>query len=386
MEHMGVGIIGAGNISAAYLRLAPLFRGFAIRAIADLDMEAAAARAAEFGIRAETVDTLLAADDVDVVVNLTIPAAHFEVTKAILKAGKHAYSEKPVVLTKSEGEALSALAAEHNLRVGSAPDTFLGGSHQQARHLLDDGAIGRVVSGTAYVMGPGMEHWHPNPDFFFLPGAGPVLDIGPYYITNLINLLGPVRQVAALSQTAFSERTITSEPRRGETVPVKTPTTLMALLEFESGAVITLGASWDVKAHAHSNMELYGSHGSLLVPDPNFFGGALSMAGEDGQFQSIDPWDHPFGVPNEGVEGTDPRANYRCAGLADMIASLQSDTPHRCALELAVHSVDVMTAILQSAESGEFVNMTTTCQRPAPLPPELASRILESERHSASSV
>lgn len=386
MGGLGVGIIGAGNISAAYLRLAPLFRGFAIRAIADLNMEAAAARAAEFGIRAETVDTLLAAEDVDVVVNLTIPAAHFEVTKAILEAGKHAYSEKPVVLTKSEGEALSALAAERNLRVGAAPDTFLGGSHQQARHLIDGGAIGRVVSGTAYVMGPGMEHWHPNPDFFFLPGAGPVLDIGPYYITNLINLLGPVRRVAALSQTAFAERTITSEPRCGETVPVKTPTTLMALLEFESGAVITLGASWDVKAHTHSNMELYGSHGSLLVPDPNFFGGALRMAGEDGQLDLIEPWNHPFGVHNEGLEGNDPRANYRCAGLADMIASLQSGTPHRCALELAVHSVDVMTAILKSAESGEFITMTTTCQRPAPMPPELASRILEAERHSASSV
>jgi len=377
MEELGVGIIGAGSISAAYLRLAPLFRGFSIRAIADLNAEAASARAAEFGIRAETVDGLLAADDIDVVVNLTIPAAHFEVTKSILEAGKHAYSEKPVVLTRPEGEALAALAAARNLQVGSAPDTFLGGSHQQARQLIDDGAIGPVVSGTAYVMGPGMEHWHPNPDFFFLPGAGPVLDIGPYYITNLVNMIGPVQRVAALSQTAYQTRTITSEPRRGETVPVKTPTTLMALLEFDSGAIITLGASWDVKAHGHSNMELYGSEGSLFVPDPNFFGGTLKLAGADGAVHGIEPWAHPFGIPNEGTEGNDPRANYRCAGLADMVVALQENRPHRCALELATHSVDVMTAILTSAESGGFVDMTTTCARPESLTPELAARLLD---------
>ncbi|WP_171208571.1 MULTISPECIES: Gfo/Idh/MocA family protein [unclassified Ruegeria] len=376
MTNLGVGIIGAGNISAAYLRLAPLFKGFEMRAIADLNLETAQARAAEFGIRAATVEELLAADDIDVVVNLTIPAAHFEVSKSVLEAGKHVYSEKPVVLTLDEAIALSKLANERGLRVGSAPDTFLGGSHQQARQLIDDGAIGQVVSGTAYVMGPGMEHWHPNPDFFFLPGAGPVLDIGPYYVTNLINMLGPVRKVAALSQTAFAERVIKSEPRRGETVPVKTPTTLMALLEFQSGAIITLGTSWDVKAHTHSNMELYGSHGSLYVPDPNFFGGTLSLAGEDGEVKTVEPWNHPFGRANENLDSAEPRANYRCAGLADMIAGLHAGRPHRCALELAVHSVDVMTAILKSAEIGSFVEIETDCTRPEAFPPELAREIL----------
>ncbi|WP_171132363.1 MULTISPECIES: Gfo/Idh/MocA family protein [unclassified Ruegeria] len=376
MTNLGVGIIGAGNISAAYLRLAPLFKGFEMRAIADLNLETAQARAAEFGIRAATVEELLAADDIDVVVNLTIPAAHFEVSKSVLEAGKHVYSEKPVVLTLDEAIALSKLANERGLRVGSAPDTFLGGSHQQARQLIDDGAIGQVVSGTAYVMGPGMEHWHPNPDFFFLPGAGPVLDIGPYYVTNLINMLGPVRKVAALSQTAFAERVIKSEPRRGETVPVKTPTTLMALLEFQSGAIITLGTSWDVKAHTHSNMELYGSHGSLYVPDPNFFGGTLSLAGENGEVKTVEPWNHPFGQANENLDSNEPRANYRCAGLADMIAGLHAGRPHRCALELAVHSVDVMTAILKSAKIGSFVEIETDCTRPEAFPPELAREIL----------
>ncbi|MEM7061507.1 MAG: Gfo/Idh/MocA family oxidoreductase, partial [Pseudomonadota bacterium] len=227
------------------------------------------------------------------------------------------------------------------------------------------------------VLSPGMEHWHPNPDFFFLPGAGPVLDVGPYYVTNLLNLLGPVKKVAALSQSAFSERVIKSEPRRGETLPVKTPTTLMALLEFVSGAVITLGASWDVKAHTHSNMELYGREGSLFLPDPNFFGGPLEVAGQDGQARVVESWNHPFGIPNEGPEEGATRANYRCAGLADMIAGLRSGIPHRCSLDLAVHSIDVLTAILKSAESGKFVDMTTTCVRPDPLPPALASKIIE---------
>ena len=173
-EQLGVGIMGCGNISAAYMKLAPLFRGFEIRACADISEEAARARAEEFGLRAETVDGLLAADDIDIIVNLTIPAAHFQVSSAILEAGKHVYSEKPFVLSVSEGRTLAALAASKGLRIGSAPDTFLGGSHQLARHLIDTGAVGKITGGTCYVLSHGMEHWHPNPDFFFKPGGGPV--------------------------------------------------------------------------------------------------------------------------------------------------------------------------------------------------------------------
>ena len=376
MHDLGVGIIGAGNISSAYCRLAPLFKGFEIKAIADLNMDAAHTRADEFGIRAQSVSDMLAADDIDVVVNLTIPAAHYDVTCDILNAGKHAYSEKPVVLTKKQAMDLAKLAGKKGLRVGSAPDTFLGGTHQMARHQLDAGLIGDVVAGTAYVMGRGMEHWHPNPDFFFLPGAGPVLDIGPYYVTNLIQLLGPVARVAALSQTAYDERTILSEPRHGETVPVETPTTLMALLEFQSGATVTLGTSWDVKAHRHSHMELYGKTGAMFLPDPNFFGGPLEISDNEGNITDAPTWDHPFGVANEGTEGDNPRANYRCAGLADMIQAIHENRPHRCSLDLAVHAVDVMTAILDSAEKRSFVDMETTCARPEALPPEAANTLL----------
>jgi len=364
---MGVGIIGCGNISAAYMTLAPLFRGIEVRACADIDMKAAKARAAEFGIRAETVDELLKDKDIDIVVNLTIPAAHFEVSKRALSAGKHVYSEKPFVLSLAEGKELAKLAAKKGLRIGSAPDTFLGGAHQFARHLIDSGAIGKVTSGTAYVMSHGMEHWHPNPDFFFKPGAGPVLDIGPYYVTNLIQLIGPVKRVAAFSSTPSPTRTISSKPRAGEKIKVETPTTIHALLEFENGATVMMGTSWDVWNHAHGNMELYGEHGTLYVPDPNFFGGNLRMTKGAQPVKKLPAFAHPFAVPNQSHATLGALANYRTSGLADMALGIIEGRPHRCSMELALHAVDVMTSILKSGETGKVVTLSTTCERPAPL-------------------
>lgn len=371
-----VGIIGCGNISATYLRLAPAFRALQIRKVADASPAAAKARADQFGVQAVSVDDLLGADDIDIIVNLTIPDAHYEVTRAILQSGKHAYGEKPLVLTMEQGENIRKTSEAKGLRVGSAPDTFLGGAHQLARAMIDEGRIGKVVSGTAHVMSHGMEHWHPNPDFFFLPGAGPVLDVGPYYITNLIQLIGPVRRVVALTSTATPDRTILTEgARQGERIPVRTPTTIHALLDFHSGATITLSTSWDVWAHRHPNMDLYGLEGSLFVPDPNFFGGRIDYAGRDGVVKTAPAWDHPFGIPNEDHK-TGRMANYRTAGLADMAQALRDGRPHRCSLELALHCVEVMTGILKSGETGAFVGMTTTCDRPAPLGPDEARELL----------
>lgn len=367
----GIGIIGCGNISAAYLRLAPLFKGLEVRAVADLNLANAQTRAAEFGVRACSVDELLAADDIDIIVNLTVPAAHFDVTRQILEAGKHAYSEKPYVLSLEQGEALRSLAAQKGLRVGSAPDTFLGGAHQTARAMLDAGKIGDVVGGTCHVMSHGMEAWHPNPDFFFQKGGGPILDLGPYYITNLVQLIGPVRAVTAAATASFATRTIGNGPRNGETVPVETPTNIHAILEFQNGAVITLSASWDVWAHRHPNMELYGSEGSLYVPDPNFFGGDVALVGPDGSAQECDHGGHAFSEPNDN-----DRANYRCAGLADMATALSEDRPHRCSLELATHVVEVMTSILEAGESRKWIELSTTCERPAPLTAEDARALL----------
>ncbi|SEW45688.1 Predicted dehydrogenase [Cognatiyoonia koreensis] len=372
MTQMRVGIIGCGNISSAYLRLGPLFKALDMRAVADINMDAAKARASEFGVRADTVEDLLTADDIDVIVNLTIPAVHYEVTKRILESGKHAYTEKPIVLTLAEGEDLRRIATEKGLRVGSAPDTFLGGVHQQARAMLDEGKIGRVIGGTCHVMGHGMEAWHPNPDFFYQPGAGPILDIGPYYVTNLIQLLGPVKSVVSLATTTFAERTIGNGDRFGEKVPVDTPTNIHALLEFVNGATITLGASWDVWVHKHGHMELYGEDGTLFVPDPNFFGGALEIGDKDKVISDVAGWDHPFGRVNDD-EG---RANYRCAGLADMATAIAENRPHRCNIDLAVHAVDVMTSILKAGEERRFVEMATTCERPAALSPAEAGALL----------
>lgn len=371
-----VGIVGCGNISAAYFSLAPLFKGIKVTACADINPAAAKARAKEFGVRAEaTVEDLMKAKDVDIVVNLTVPAVHYAISRQALDAGKHVYSEKPFVLDVKEGLDLKKRADRQGLRVGSAPDTFLGGAHQQARHLVDSGAVGRITGGTCHVMSHGMEHWHPNPDFFFLPGAGPILDLGPYYITNLIQLIGPVKRVTALTSTPSKERTIGNGPRLGEKVPVKTPTTIHAIMEFESGAVVTFNASWDVWQHGHSPMELYGEDGTLHVPDPNFFGGELGLTKQDKPVKKLPKWQHPFGVPNQ-KHARGMMANYRTAGLADMALAIADGRPHRCSLDMALHAIDVMTGILKSGETGKFVAMRTTCERPEALGAKQARAML----------
>lgn len=372
---LGIGIIGSGNISAAYLKLGPRFKGIEMRACADVNMAAAEARAKEFGVRASSVADLLAADDIDIVVNLTVPAAHYQVTREALDAGKHVYSEKPFVLSVAEGKEIAKRATKKGLRVGSAPDTFLGGAHQLARHLIDSGAAGTITGGTCHVMSRGMEDWHPNPDFFFKPGGGPILDLGPYYIANLVQLIGPVKRVAAMTSIPSPQRTIGSMPRRGETIDVSTPTTIHAVLEFETGALVTLGASWDVIAHGHHPMEIYGTEASLALPDPNFFGGEVGVARRDGKPAKLPKWEHPFGVANE-EHGHGMMANYRTAGLADMAQAIIEDRPHRCALDFALHVVDVMTSILRSGETGKFVTLSTRCDRPAALGVKEAAKLL----------
>jgi predicted dehydrogenase len=372
---MGIGIIGCGNISTTYLGLAPLFKGLAVVAVADMNMDTARARAAEYNVQAQSVDALLANPDVGLVINLTIPAAHYDITRAAVEAGKHVYSEKPVVLTLAEGVALRDLAAAKGVRIGSAPDTFLGGAHQQVRQMIDDGAVGRITAGGCAFMGPGMEMWHPTPHFFFQPGAGPMLDMGPYYIGNLINFLGPIRRVGALTSSAHTSRTVTSQPNAGQVIPVNTPTNIHALLEFVNGATINLSVSWDVQAHKRVNMELYGTEGSIFVPDPNFFGGVIEMAGKDGKIAPVASWVHPFGKDNQD-HGRGPLANYRMAGVADMVAAIAAGRDHRCSFDRSLHAVDAMTAALTSGETGQFVTLTTTCTRPDALGPDDAAALM----------
>ncbi|MHB1109696.1 MAG: Gfo/Idh/MocA family protein [Devosia sp.] len=376
----GVGIMGAGNISSAYLRLAPLFKGLEVRAVADIVPEAAKTRGEEFDVRAQTPDEMLKNSEIDVVVNLTIPSTHYQVTMDTLSAGKHAYSEKPFVLTLEEGKSVRNAASERNLQVGSAPDTFLGGAHQQVRHLIDSGKLGRIASGTTHVMSRGMEHWHPNPDFFFQVGAGPVLDVGPYYVTDLIHLIGPVKRVTAFTGMANPERVVTTpgSPFEGTKIKVGTPTTIHGVLEFHNGAIVTIGASWDVFSHGHHNIELYGTEGSAYVPDPNFFGGDVIIANKDGIKETVEPWNHPFGKNNQTDNSGNQRANYRAAGLADMMQAIETGRPARCGLDVALHAVDVMTSLLKAGEMGQVLTLTTTCERPAALGPDDARALLKS--------
>ena len=373
----GVGIMGAGNISSAYLRLAPLFKNLEVRAVADIVPEAAQKRAEEFGVAAQTPDELLKNSEIDVVVNLTIPATHYKVSMDIISAGKHAYSEKPFVLTLEEGMALRKAAEDRKLAVGSAPDTFLGGAHQQAREIIDSGKLGKIMSGTTHVMSRGMEHWHPNPDFFFQVGGGPILDLGPYYVTNLIHFLGPVRRLSAFTNMARAERVVTAPgPYQGSTIKVGTPTTIHGVLEFHSGAIITIGTSWDVASHGHHNIELYGTEGTIYVPDPNFFGGDLVTTDIEGTKTPVTPWDHPFGKPNQGLDTDQPRSNYRAAGLSDMMLSVENGTTARCGIDVALHAVDVLTSLLKAGESGQVLTLSTTCERPRALGPEEARALL----------
>ncbi len=373
----GIGIIGCGNISSAYFTLIQSYRNIKVVACTDLNMEAAKARAEEFGVEAQDMDNLLANPAVDAVVNLTVPDAHFAVSKRALEAGKHVYSEKPFVLSLEEGEALRRIADAKGLKVGSAPDTFMGGTHQMARNMIDAGKVGTITSGTAHFLSPGMESWHPNPDFFFRPGGGPILDMGPYYIANLLNLIGPVKRVVASANKGKETRTIGSGPRTGEQVPVVVPTNYHAILEFENGASVALTASWDVWAHRHPNMELYGTEGAVFVPDPNFFGGELMAAGmERNKAEPVELWEHPMIAPNwETPNGA--FSNYRGAGLADMMAAVEEGRDYRCSLDRALHVIDVLLSILKSAEEGRYVDISTRCTQPAAFGPDDARALLK---------
>jgi predicted dehydrogenase len=351
-----VGLIGCGTISGAYVRAARLFPNLEVTACADLNPATAANAAQTWGIEALSVEALLARDDIDIVLNLTVPQAHAEVTLAALSAGKHVHLEKPLALSLAEGQRVLTRADELGLRVSCAPDTFLGAGLQTSRHVLDSGSIGRVVAGTAFMMVPGHERWHPNPDFYYLRGGGPLFDMGPYYLTALVHLLGPIRRVSAAAAMSYPTRTITSQPRNGEVIPVEVPTHVSGTLEFHGGALVTLVMSFDVHHHTNGPIELHGETGSLQVPDPNHFGGEVQV-----RAAGSETWE-PQPLVNAYTE------NVRGIGLADLAHALRTGRPHRCHGELALHVLEVMEALHTAAERGEHVPIGSRCERPAPLP------------------
>ncbi|MFZ4659419.1 MAG: Gfo/Idh/MocA family protein [Caldilineaceae bacterium] len=350
------GIIGCGNISGIYLKADKTFNNLELVACADLDIARAQAKAAEHNIKAYTVDQLLADPEIEIVVNLTIPAAHAEVSTAAVQAGKAAYSEKPFALNRTDGEALLKAAAAKGVRVGCAPDTFLGGGLQTCRKIVDDGVIGEPVAATAFMMSRGHEHWHPNPAFYYQPGGGPMFDMGPYYLTALVAILGPVRRVTGLTRASFAERLVTSQPNYGQIIKVEVPTHVAGLLEFASGAIGTIITTFDVKAAQLPRLEIYGSEASLSLPDPNTFGGPVRIRGVgDNDWQDV-PLTHIY------------TENSRGLGVADMADAIRHNRPHRASGELAHHVLDIMQAFHDASATGKHIDLTSTCARPTMLP------------------
>jgi predicted dehydrogenase len=349
-EPLRIGVVGLGAISGTYLRTLALLPQVQVTRLADLDpARAEAAGRHAPGARAVPVGELLRSDEVDLVLNLTVPAAHAEVGLAALGAGKHLYGEKPLAL--DVGQAGALLAAANGVRVGNAPDTVLGTGTQTARRAVEDGLIGTPVAANAAFVTAGHESWHPNPDFYYQPGGGPLFDMGPYYLSSLIHLLGPVRRVAGMSSRSRPERVIGSGPRAGTRVPVAVATHVAALLEHASGALTTLITSFDATATRQPNIEVHGTEGSMLVPDPNGFGGDVLIRREQ-------DW-----------RGLAPSAGYQDAargtGVGDLAESLASGRPHRASAELALHVLDVMQSVLIAAAEHTSVPLASSCQVPA---------------------
>ncbi len=364
LEPVRIGLIGCGVISNAYLSISERFPILDFVACADLVPEAAKRTEAKFGIPAMSTDRLLARDDIEVVLNLTIPAAHGEINLAALAHNKHAFCEKPFGLDVDEGARVLQRARELNLRVGSAPDTFLGGGHQTVRHLIDRGTIGKPLSGTAFMMGHGHESWHPAPEFYYKLGGGPLFDMGPYYITTLVNALGPIKRVAAITGRGFSKRTITSKPKFGDIIDVEVDTHTSGTLEFRNGAIVTVVMSFDVWHHSNRFIEIHGAEKSLSCPDPNGFGGKVQVNGPGRSWE-----DQALTHAN--------RENSRSIGLADMCVGIRTGRPHRASGDLAFHVLEVMEAFGKSSATGRHIELTSEPQRPAPLPAGLVDSTLD---------
>jgi predicted dehydrogenase len=357
MKRTKIGVIGCGNISGAYLGAGERFEILEIAACADLIPERAKAKSEEFKIpRACTVDELLATDEIEIVVNLTIPHAHAEVALAALQAGKHTYSEKPFAVTRDEGRRVMELAEEKGLLVGCAPDTFLGAGGQTSRKLIDDGWIGEPIGCSAFMMCHGHESWHPDPEFYYKAGGGPMLDMGPYYLTALVNLLGPVKRLTGSATITFPQRTITSQPKHGTVIDVEVPTHVNGIMHLANGAVGTIATTFDVWAAQLPAIEVYGTDGTLSVPNPGGFGGPARLRRAGAEGWSDLPLSHIYAEQNRGI------------GVADMAYALRSGRAHRASGALAFHVLDIMQSFTEASDAGRWLDLASTCERPAMLP------------------
>lgn len=364
-DQVRVGIIGCGKISGAYFTGCRQFDILDLVACADINPEVAHAAAAEFHIpQVYTVEELLADPSIQIVINLTVPQAHAEINLAAIAAGKHVYCEKPLAVTREDGQRTLKAAQEKGVLVGCAPDTFLGGGIQTCRKLIDEGAIGEVVAAAAVFANHGHESWHPNPAFYYQLGGGPLFDMGPYYLTALINLIGPIKRVTAATRISFPQRTITSQPRHGEQITVEVPTHITGLIDFANGAVGTIITSFDIWSHHLPNIEIHGATGSLSVPDPNTFGGVVRL------------WQHEI-QEWQDITLTHRDDVGRGIGVADMAYAIAHKRPHRANGDLALHVLDTMHAFEEASMTGQHSTLTSSCDQPAALPIGLARGVLD---------
>jgi predicted dehydrogenase len=346
-----IGMVGCGNISGAYFNHCAPYKNIKIVKVADMDEARAKAVAAERGIQAVPLDAIYTDPDIDIILNLTIPQAHKEVNLKAIAAGKHAYCEKPFALTIADAKETLAAAKAKKVLTGCAPDTVLGGGIQTARKLIDDGVIGDLIGSTAFMMCRGHESWHPSPVFYYKKGGGPMLDMGPYYVTALVTLLGPIARISGSTRMSFPTRTITSEPLNGTIIEVETPTHLAGTIDFQCGAVGTIITSFDVVGHQLPRIEVYGSKGTLSVPDPNTFAGEVKLLRQGTKEWEVMPHTHNIEIG-------------RGTGVSDLAACIGKRRKPRASGELATHVLEAMLAFEQSSVSGKHVKLKSKCLKP----------------------
>ena len=357
MKRQRVGVIGCGVISGIYFQNLTQFDAVEVVSCADLNPAASQVVVDKYpSIKAVSTEEMLADSSIDIVLNLTQPQFHFDVMKAGIAAGKHVYGEKPLSVSFDDSVEILRLADQGGVRVGCAPDTFLGAGIQVCRELIDQGAIGQPIGATAFFTTPGHERWHPAPDFYYQIGGGPMLDMGPYYMTALVNLMGPAKSVSGSAQITYPQRIITSEPKNGTKIDVEIPTHVSGVVDFANGAVATVMTSFDVWGSRLPFIEIYGSEGSLSVPNPNNFGDRVQILTRDTEEWKDIPYSRPFSENSRGL------------GVADMAASISAGEPHRANGVMASHVLEILHAFGRSSDSGMRIDLTTTCERPEALP------------------
>lgn len=357
MRPVRIGVVGCGNISPIYFKAGRTSEMLDIQACSDLIPERSHGRAKEFEVpRVCSTEEIMADPSIEIVLNITQPVNHAGVALQAVDAGKSVYNEKPLTIEREQAQAVLKIAREKGLLVGGAPDTFLGAGLQTCRKLIDDGWIGEPVGATAFMLCHGHESWHLDPEFYYEAGGGPMFDMGPYYLTALVSLLGPIKRVCGSARISFKELVITSQPKCGKVINVDVPTHVAGVLDFECGAIATIVTSFDVWHHQLPHIEIYGTRGSLSCPDPNAFGGPVRIRlAADDEWREI-PLAHIYSENSRGL------------GLADMASALRTGRRHRANESLTYHVLDIMHAIHEASASDKYVALKSTCERPAPLP------------------